>query len=80
VAGVAVMRTELTVPGFVIIFFGLGCWGAAIVAAIAPDVHSTQLVADVVGLIATAMSTVKEVKWQVQTAGRFGFWLVILAA
>jgi inner membrane protein len=43
VAGVAVMLTELTVPGFVIVFFGLGCWGAAVVAAIAPDAHSAQL-------------------------------------
>ena len=27
-AGIAVMLAELAVPGFVIIFFGLGCWGA----------------------------------------------------
>ncbi len=43
VVGVAVMLSELAISGFVIIFFGLGCWGAAVVAAIAPDAHSTQL-------------------------------------
>ena len=25
-AGVAIMLAELALPGFVIIFFGLGCW------------------------------------------------------
>lgn len=43
VAGVAVMLAELAIPGFVIIFFGLGCWGAAIAAAVAPDAFSCQL-------------------------------------
>jgi membrane protein implicated in regulation of membrane protease activity len=42
-AGVAVMLTELAVPGFVIIFFGLGCWGAAALAFIAPGAHTAQL-------------------------------------
>jgi membrane protein implicated in regulation of membrane protease activity len=36
-AGIAVMLAELAVPGFVIIFFGLGCLGAAAVAIFAPD-------------------------------------------
>lgn len=43
VVGIAVMLAELAVPGFVIIFFGLGCWGAAVAAVIAPDAHSAQL-------------------------------------
>jgi inner membrane protein len=43
--GIAIMVAELAVPGFVIIFFGLGCLGAAAVAAIAPAAYSTQLVA-----------------------------------
>lgn len=43
--GIAVILGELAVPGFVIIFFGLGCLGAAVVAAIVPDAYSTQVVA-----------------------------------
>jgi inner membrane protein len=43
--GIAVMLAELAVPGFVIIFFGLGCLGAAVVAAIAPEAYSAQLFA-----------------------------------
>jgi inner membrane protein len=43
VVGVIVMLTELAIPGFVLIFFGLGCWGAAAVAVIAPSAHSAQL-------------------------------------
>jgi len=43
VVGVVVMLAELAIPGFVIIFFGLGCWGAAVVAVIVPDAHSAQL-------------------------------------
>ncbi len=43
VAGIAVMLAELAVPGFVIIFFGLGCWGAAIASVIAPEAHSAQV-------------------------------------
>ena len=42
-AGIAIMLAELAVPGFVIIFFGLGCWGAAVAAAIAPEAYSIQL-------------------------------------
>jgi inner membrane protein len=44
-AGIAVILAELAIPGFVIIFFGLGCLGAALVAAIFPDAYSSQLVA-----------------------------------
>lgn len=43
VAGVAIMLAELALPGFIIIFFGLGCWGAAAVAVIAPDAFFAQL-------------------------------------
>jgi membrane protein implicated in regulation of membrane protease activity len=42
-AGIAIMLAELAVPGFVIIFFGLGCLGAAAVAVFAPDFYSAQL-------------------------------------
>ncbi|MFH1217962.1 MAG: NfeD family protein [Pseudomonadota bacterium] len=44
-AGIAIILAELAIPGFVIVFFGLGCLGAALVAAIAPDAYSSQLFA-----------------------------------
>lgn len=42
-AGIAVMLAELAFPAFVIIFFGLGCWGGAVVALLAPDAYSAQV-------------------------------------
>ena len=42
-AGIAVMLAELALPAFVIIFFGLGCWGGAIVAVFAPTAYSAQV-------------------------------------
>jgi len=53
--GVAVMLAELSLPGFVIIFFGLGCWGASVVAVFFPDTYSAQvsvfIIASVISLI-----------------------------
>lgn len=43
--GIVVMLAELIVPGFVIIFFGLGCMGAAVAAGAVPDAYSFQFVA-----------------------------------
>lgn len=43
-AGVGVMLAELAVPGFIIIFFGLGCLGAAAVAAFVPEAYSAQVI------------------------------------
>ena len=43
--GIVVMLAELVVPGFVIIFFGLGCLGAAVVAGFASNAYSFQLLA-----------------------------------
>lgn len=42
-SGLAIMLAELAVPGFVIIFFGVGCLGAAVAAALAPSAYSIQL-------------------------------------
>ncbi|MDA8126136.1 MAG: NfeD family protein [Deltaproteobacteria bacterium] len=42
-AGIAIMLAELAVPGFVILFFGVGCWGAAVVAVFAPESYSVQV-------------------------------------
>lgn len=42
-AGIAVILAELAIPGFVIVFFGLGCLGAAVMAAIVPGAYSSQL-------------------------------------
>jgi membrane protein implicated in regulation of membrane protease activity len=55
-AGITVMLAELAVPGFVIIFFGLGCWGASVVAVFSPDFYSAQVsVASLVMLRRVAM-------------------------
>lgn len=42
VVGVAIALAELAVPGFVLIFFGLGCLGAALLAAFFPDAYTAQ--------------------------------------
>ena len=55
-AGIAVMLAELAVPGFVIIFFGFGCWGAAIVAVFAPDAYSAQVVVFLIVSVASLMT------------------------
>lgn len=54
--GVAVILTELAVPGFVIIFFGLGCWGAAVVSLIAPADYSAQVAAFVIVSVASLLT------------------------
>lgn len=43
VVGIAVSLSELVIPGFVIIFFGLGCLGAAVLAAALPDAYTGQV-------------------------------------
>ncbi len=55
-AGVAVMLTELAIPGFVLVFFGLGCWGAAVAALIYPDAHSVQLAVFLILSIASLLT------------------------
>ena len=55
-AGIAVMLAELAVPGFVILFFGLGCWGAAAVAVFAPEAYSAQVVVFLIVSIASLMT------------------------
>ena len=54
--GIAVMLAELAVPGFVIIFFGLGCLGAAVVAVFAPDAYSAQVIAFLIVSVASLMT------------------------
>jgi len=55
-AGIAVMLAELAVLGFVIIFFGLGCWGAAAVAVFAPDAYSVQVAVFLIVSVASLMT------------------------
>lgn len=43
-AGVALGLAELVTPGFVMVFLGLGCWGAALVAVFLPDALTVQTV------------------------------------
>jgi membrane protein implicated in regulation of membrane protease activity len=63
-AGIAVMLAELAVPGFVIIFFGLGCWGASVVAVFAPDSYSAQVAVFVIVSVASLV-TLRKVAMQV---------------
>jgi membrane protein implicated in regulation of membrane protease activity len=55
-AGIAVMLAELAVPSFVIAFFGLGCWGAAVVAAFAPDAYTAQVAAFLIVSVASLLT------------------------
>jgi inner membrane protein len=55
-AGITVILAELTVPGFVIVFFGLGCWGAAGVAFFAPDAYSAQVIVFLIVSVASLMT------------------------
>ncbi len=55
-AGIAVMLAELAVPGFVIIFFGLGCWGAAVAALFTPQGYSAQVFVFLVVSVASLMT------------------------
>jgi inner membrane protein len=55
-AGIAIMLAELAIPGFVIIFFGLGCWGAGVVASIAPDAYSAQVIVFLIVSVASLMT------------------------
>ena len=41
--GIAVSLSELVLPGFVIIFFGIGCLGAAAFAVVLPDAYAGQI-------------------------------------
>ena len=55
-AGIAVMLAELTLPGFVIIFFGLGCWGASVVAVFSPDAYSAQVIVFLIVSVASLLT------------------------
>jgi membrane protein implicated in regulation of membrane protease activity len=55
-AGIAVMLAELVVPGFIIIFFGLGCWGASIMAFFSPSSYSAQVAVFVIVSVASLMT------------------------
>lgn len=43
VVGIAVSLSEMVIPGFIIIFFGIGCLGAAVLAAFLPDAYTAQI-------------------------------------
>ena len=55
-AGIAVMLVELAVPGFIIIFFGLGCLGASVVAFFFPNSYSAQVAIFVIVSVASLMT------------------------
>jgi membrane protein implicated in regulation of membrane protease activity len=55
-AGITVMLAELAVPGFIIIFFGLGCWGASVMAFFSPNSYSAQVAVFVIVSVASLMT------------------------
>jgi membrane protein implicated in regulation of membrane protease activity len=70
-AGIAVMLAELVVPGFVILFFGLGCWGAAVAAFLAPDAYSVQVLVFLIVSIASLL-TLRKVAMRIFVGGSEG--------
>jgi len=62
-SGLGLGVAEMIVPGFIIIFFGIGCLGAAVAAAIAPDAYAIQvavfIAVSVVSLIALRKFSIK---------------------
>ena len=59
-AGIAIMLAELAIPGFVIIFFGLGCWGASVVAFFSPNAYSAQVAVFVIVSVVSLMMLRRE--------------------
>jgi membrane protein implicated in regulation of membrane protease activity len=70
-AGIAVMLAELAVPGFVIIFFGLGCWGASLAAFFFPDAYSAQVAVFVIVSVASLL-TLRKVAMRIFVGGSEG--------
>ena len=60
VVGVALAFVELAVPGFVIIFFGIGCWMVAAVLLLLPITLSQQVF---LFIVASVLSIVFLRKW-----------------
>lgn len=63
-AGIAVMLGELAVPGFIIIFFGFGCWGASVVAFFSPNSYSAQVAVFIIVSVA-ALLTLRRVAMRI---------------
>lgn len=55
-AGIGIMLAELAVPGFVIIFFGLGCMGGAVMAFFFPEAYSAQVATFLIVSIASLIT------------------------
>jgi membrane protein implicated in regulation of membrane protease activity len=55
-AGIGIMLAELAVPGFVIIFFGLGCMGGAVAAFFFPEAYSAQVATFLIVSIASLLT------------------------
>lgn len=70
-AGIAVMLAEIAVPGFVILFFGLGCWGAALAAWFAPEAYSVQVLVFVIVSVASLL-TLRKVAMRIFVGGSEG--------
>jgi membrane protein implicated in regulation of membrane protease activity len=70
-SGIAVMLAELVVPGFVLLFFGLGCWGAAVAAVLAPNAYSIQVLVFLIVSVASLL-TLRKVAMRVFVGGSEG--------
>jgi len=64
VVGIAVSLSELAIPGFVIVFFGLGCLGAAALAAALPDAYAAQVATFIVVTI-LSLATLRKMAMRV---------------
>jgi len=64
VVGLAVSLSELVLPGFVILFFGLGCLGAAVLAAALPDAYAAQVATFIVVTI-LSLATLRKMAMRV---------------
>ncbi|HML56146.1 MAG TPA: NfeD family protein [Solidesulfovibrio magneticus] len=64
VVGLAVSLSELVLPGFVILFFGLGCFGAAVLAAVLPEAYAAQVATFIVVTI-LSLATLRKMAMRV---------------
>ena len=65
-AGILVGTAEMAIPGFVIVFFGIGCWGAAVAAAIAPEAYTVQVAVFLVVSV-VSLATLRKVAMNIFT-------------
>ena len=75
VVGLAVSLSELVIPGFVIIFFGLGCFGAAALAATLPDAYTGQ-VATFIVVSLLSLATMRKMAMRIFVGNLLAYWAI----